>query len=112
MRPTSTSDLRTSPGGREGADDLVGSTSLPNELPAGRRRAAVPWRVLRSRGAIVLASTLLFFALWQTVTWILSSSYLPGPAGVLRALAEALPKRDFIGFTMGGHIVSSLRRVL
>ena len=69
-------------------------------------------RVLRSRGAIVLASTLLFFALWQSVTWILGSPYLPGPAGVLRALGEALTKRDFIGFTIGEHIVSSLSRIL
>src|SRR3990172_3818708 len=67
---------------------------------------------LRSRGAIVLASTLLFFALWQLVAWLLRSPYLPGPAGVARALAAALTRRDFIGFTMAEHIVSSLSRIL
>jgi len=112
MRTSSTSDLRASPAGPKGPDDLVASAS-----DRGERRSGFPWvgaqgSILRSRGAIVLASTLLFFILWQVAVWILRSPYLPGPAEVARALGEALTTRDFIGFTIEEHILSSLSRIL
>ncbi len=112
MRTSSSSSLRTSRGGREEADDPLGIPSRTQAPPAGRPRVAVSWRILRSRGAIVVTSTLMFFLLWQLAVWILQSPYLPGPAQVARALAETLTKRDFIGFTIGEHIRSSLTRIL
>ncbi|HSB88977.1 MAG TPA: ABC transporter permease [Anaerolineales bacterium] len=83
----------------------------------GERRTGFPWvgapgPILRSSGVIVLASTLLFFVLWQLAVWILRSPYLPGPVEVARALVEALTTRDFIGFTIEEHILSSLSRIL
>ena len=112
MSMTSTSDLRARQGEGEGPENLAGSA-----FHRGAQGSASWWdgalgRILRSRGTIVLASTLLFFVLWQLTVWILRSPYLPGPAEVVRALVEALTKRDFIGFTIGEHILSSLSRIL
>jgi len=112
MRVSSSSSLRTIRGGREDPDDLVGNASRPQAPQAGRGWLAVSWRILRSRGAVVVTSTLLFFLLWQLAVWVLRSPYLPGPVEVARALVEALTKRDFIGFTMEEHIRSSLTRIL
>lgn len=61
---------------------------------------------------MLLASTLSFFVLWHLVAWAVGSPYLPGPIGVARALVEALTARDFLGFTMGQHVRSSLARIL
>ncbi|HET7009431.1 MAG TPA: ABC transporter permease [Anaerolineales bacterium] len=67
---------------------------------------------LPSDVVIVLASTLVFFLLWQLTARILDNPYLPGPAQVGSALVEALTRPDFIGFTMGEHILSSLSRIV
>lgn len=107
-----TPDLSTRQGGGEEPDGPVGGVSRPREPRLGRRWMGTLGSTLRSRGAILLASTFTFFALWQLVAWSLHSPYLPGPAGVARALAEALTRRDFLGFTIGEHILSSLGRIL
>ena len=112
MRVSSPASLRGSRGGGEEPDDLVAKASRPQTPRGGRAWVAASWRLLGSRGAIVVTSTLLFFLLWQLAVWLLRSPYLPGPAEVARALVEALTKRDFIGFTMEEHIRSSLTRIL
>lgn len=58
------------------------------------------------------ASVLSFFVLWQLAVVLIHNPYFPGPTTVGRALVEALTERDFIGFTMGQHVLSSLTRIL
>lgn len=77
-----------------------------------RARPELAARWLGSKWVIVLVSVLSFYVAWQLIAWIIHSPYLPGPAGVARALLAALTTRDFIGFTMGQHVASSLTRIL
>lgn len=74
-------------------------------------QGAPPMEWFASRRIMLGASTLSFFILWQIAVWIVHSPYFPGPAVVARALAEALTTRDFIGFTMGQHVISSVMRI-
>lgn len=69
------------------------------------RRAAGGW-------ALLSASVLTFFVVWQLAVLIVRSPYLPSPPVVARALWQALTQRDFIGFTMSQHVISSLTRIV
>lgn len=93
---------------RPGRPALNGMSELQAGTPAPR--LGVPWWT--ARWLPLLASTLSFFVLWQTVAWAVHSPYLPGPAAVARALREALTSRDFLGFTIGQHVGSSLLRIV
>jgi NitT/TauT family transport system permease protein len=70
-----------------------------------------PLRRFGGHGVLLAASVLSFFALWQVVVLLVHSPYLPGPAAVGRALIGALTQRDFLGFRMSQHVLSSLTRI-
>ena len=84
--------------------------ALSEQPPSAARLEQGRW--YDSRQLLLAASALSFFGLWQLAVLIVNSPYLPGPASVGRALVEALTQRDFIGFTMGQHVFSSLTRIL
>jgi ABC-type nitrate/sulfonate/bicarbonate transport system permease component len=53
----------------------------------------------------------LFLVAWHLVAVSLATAYVPKPYAVARALVGAFLERDFLGFTIGQHILSSLARI-
>jgi NitT/TauT family transport system permease protein len=52
-----------------------------------------------------------FLALWHLLAVGIASPYFPTPVAVARAGVAAFVERDFLGFTIQQHIVSSLVRI-
>ena len=50
-------------------------------------------------------SVVLFIVAWHLVAASLASPYIPQPYAVARALVGAFLEKDFLGFTIGRHIV-------
>jgi len=69
-----------------------------------------PWPSWTRRG-LGVASVILFIVAWHLVAVALATPYIPKPYAVARALVRAFVERDFIGFTIGEHIFSSLLRI-
>jgi len=82
--------------------------NVQTSLTAIRESAGTRW-VRRGTGAISVA---LFIVAWHLVAVSLASPYIPQPYAVVRALVGAFPERDFLGFTISQHIVSSLLRIM
>lgn len=61
---------------------------------------------------LAIGSIGIFLALWHIASTALASPYLPRPLAVGVALVNAFVERDFLGFTIGQHIASSLWRIL
>lgn len=80
------------------------SLTVIRQLADARRRLA--------RGGTGAISVALFLVAWHLVAASLASPYIPKPYAVARALVTAFLERDFIGFTISQHIVSSLARIL
>ncbi len=68
------------------------------------------WRSWSRRG-LGMASVVLFIVAWHLVAVSLATPYIPKPYAVARALVRAFVERDFIGFTIGQHILASLLRI-
>jgi ABC-type nitrate/sulfonate/bicarbonate transport system permease component len=73
-------------------------------------KVALP-RIPRRRG-LSLISVASFLVLWHLVATGIASPYFPTPLAVARAGIAAFFERDFLGFTVQQHIVSSLGRIL
>lgn len=76
---------------------------FPFRLPPGDGGVK---RVLMGAGSLAA-----FLLAWYAAATSLSSPYVPQPLAVARALARALVVKDFLGFTLGQHVVSSLSRI-
>ncbi len=61
--------------------------------------------------ALSIVSVLLLFAAWSTLAWAVGSPYLPAPLSVLSSLLNSFVKRDFLGFYLYQHAISSLVRI-
>lgn len=83
---------------------------LPASPRPAREFASVGKRWTRCWPAAL--SVALFLVAWHVVAASLASPYIPKPYAVARALVAAFVKKDFLGFTISQHIVSSLLRIL
>jgi NitT/TauT family transport system permease protein len=59
-----------------------------------------------------IGSVGLFVLLWQALALVLSSKYLPTPAGTVQAFVDLVRAGDIEGYTLWRHSVESLNRVI
>ncbi len=77
------------------------------------RRVAHTFRdTLPVANRLSLVSIVTFVLLWHLLALGIASPYFPTPFAVLRAATTAFLERDFLGFTIQEHIVSSLTRIV
>jgi ABC-type nitrate/sulfonate/bicarbonate transport system permease component len=69
---------------------------------------------LRSVKSVItgLASIAVFLILWEVVTRVVNSPFLPGPYSVFLAFIQMSTVGDIDGYSLGWHSVTSLYRVL
>ncbi len=68
-------------------------------------------KTIAQRG-LTVGSIVIFLVLWHILAALWSSPYFPTPLAVALALVNAFFEKDFMGFTIGQHIVSSLTRIV
>lgn len=96
--------------GERGRSEAGVLPSFPSPLRAIREFASGGKRWARhGLGAISVA---LFIVAWHLVAVGLATPYIPKPHAVAQALVRAFLEKDFIGFTISQHIVSSLLRIV